>query len=230
VRHIAAGCAAAGLDLVQPLRVGWYNDRIEAELRVPDLGRPANLAVLIGNTRVLWERFVEALRRDPGRAAGDDPLDDYVIAAITEVLSALPHRREVRWAHDTRTPVAMQRLAQIAGLAHLAPSHLSVHPVFGPWIALRAVAILDVEGPAQPPPAPPNPCDRCEDACLAAYRRAVDLAGASATSHGALSEHWEHWRAIRDACPAGRAYRYGDAQIRYHYTKDRAILLGGIDT
>jgi hypothetical protein len=29
---------------------------------------------------------------------------------------------------------------------------------------------------------------------------------------------------MREACPTGRAHRYGEAQIRYHYLKDRAVL------
>jgi methylmalonic aciduria homocystinuria type C protein len=106
----------------------------------------------------------------------------------------------------------------------LAPSHLSVHPTFGPWIALRAVAIVAVEGPPGPPPAPLNPCVDCERHCMAAYRRAVAVAGEAAASHAAVSDYWTEWLAVRDACPTGRSHRYGDAQVRYHYTKDRTVL------
>jgi len=32
------------------------------------------------------------------------------------------------------------------------------------------------------------------------------------------------WSAVRDRCPVGRAYRYSDEQIAYHYTKDPQFL------
>jgi hypothetical protein len=40
----------------------------------------------------------------------------------------------------------------------------------------------------------------------------------------AVERGWRAWVAVRDACPVGRASRYGDEQIRYHYAKDRGVL------
>ena len=38
----------------------------------------------------------------------------------------------------------MQTLAEVAGLAYTHPySHLSLHPRYGPWFALRAVLVFD---------------------------------------------------------------------------------------
>jgi len=225
VHQIAARAEIAGLDLVSPLRVAWYNDAVEPAYRLSDLGRPGALAVLIGNTRVLWGRFVEALRRDGGLLEAEHPLETYVTRATVAALTALRQRWLVRWAHDTvPAPVAMQRLAHTAGLAYLAPSHLSVHPTFGPWIALRGVAVVDVDGPAERPPEPAKPCGDCEVHCMAAYRRALVASGIALHDHGALATSWAAWLAVRDACPAGRAYRYDDDQARYHYTKERSIL------
>lgn len=224
VERIGARCVLAGLDLLQPFQVGWYNRAVEAPYRLPDLGQPAHLGLLIGNTRALWAPFVQALRQNPSRLDATEPLDDYVVAAVTDALRTLPLRWRVRWAHDTQTPVAMQRLAHVAGLAHLAPSHLSVHQVYGPWIALRAAVVIDIDGPPGPPPAPSNPCVDCEHHCMTAYRSAVEVAGDVAASHAALTEHWTDWLAVRDACPTGRSHRYCDDQVRYHYTKERALL------
>ncbi len=50
----------------------------------------------------------------------------------------------------------MQRLAHASGLARLSPSHLSVHGTDGPWIALRAAVVIDIEGQSGPPREPPN--------------------------------------------------------------------------
>src|SRR5262245_65502167 len=62
-------CAPAGLDLVQPFQVGWYNAVVDDAYRLPDFGRRAALGLLIGNTRALWPRFVDALRAEPTRLA-----------------------------------------------------------------------------------------------------------------------------------------------------------------
>ncbi|CAN0351537.1 unnamed protein product [Phaeothamnion confervicola] len=44
--------------------------------------------------------------------------------------------------------VAVQRMAVVAGLCFLDPgTHLCVHPVYGPWLAFRAVLLFDVQGP-----------------------------------------------------------------------------------
>lgn len=224
VERIAARCRPAGLDLLRAFQVGWYNRAVEEPYRLPDLGHPSRLGVLIGNTRALWAPFLAALRRDPARLDAAEPLDDYVMATVTDALRPLPLRWHVRWAHDAAAPVAMQRLAHVAGLAHLAPSHLSVHQVYGPWVALRAAVVIDTHGPPDPPPAPDNPCADCEHHCMAAYRRAVEAAGDATATHAALAGHWTAWLAVRDACQTGRSHRYGDDQVRYHYTKDREVL------
>jgi len=33
-------------------------------------------------------------------------------------------------------------------------------------------------------------------------------------------EEWRAWLAVRDACPLGRAHRYTEPQVLYHYTHE----------
>ena len=218
---IAARCRGAGLDLLSPFTVSWYNDAVAPAHRLPDLGRSRALALLIGNTRALWLPFLDALRSTPALREGADPLDRYVEQAVRGALRVLPHRWALRFDHETTpAPVAMQQLAQIAGLAYLAPGRLSVHPSFGPWIALRAAVVVDVDGPRGEPPALPRPCNECERGCLQALNAVGSYGDAGATP----SADWRAWLTVRDACPLGREHRYDDEQIRYHYTKDRTVL------
>jgi len=42
--------------------------------------------------------------------------------------------------------------------------------------------------------------------------------------HAAVRDHWQAWLAVRDACPVGKAARYDDSQIRWHYALDREAL------
>lgn len=222
VDELARRCAAAGFDLCAAAAVADYNVRVPDELRLPDLGRPRALVVVIGNTRALWPHFRAALR-DPELAAAAHPLDTYAAQTITAAVDAVAGqlRRELRFAPEPPPRrVALQRLAEVAGLATLAPSHLAIHPEFGPWFGLRAAIVFDVEGPAPTAP-PPRACD-CATGCGPALDRA--LAAGPPRDGVELRERWRLWLAVRDACPVGRAHRYDDDQLTYHYTGDRRRL------
>lgn len=222
--RVRDACARGGLDLARPLRVGWYNELVEAAHRLPDLGRPSSLAVVVGNTRALWPHLAAALRADAGLAAGADPVDRYCERVLGAAVADLPAQVIVRFAHDPPPRVAIQRLAHVAGLAYLTPGHLSVHPVHGPWIALRAVVVIDVDGPPAPAPLP-APCD-CARHCAPHLAAALARAGTDTPGRAHVQGDWRAWLAVRDACPVGRDHRYSEQQIRYHYTNDRAALPG----
>jgi methylmalonic aciduria homocystinuria type C protein len=183
--EIAAALAARGLDLAAPLAF------------------QGRLAVVVGNTRALWPR----LRAEADWTA-PDPVDRYVEAAVR---AAAPAGAEVRLATDPQLPI--QQLADDAGLAWLSPSRVCVHPVFGPWIALRALIVTDAPAPAPAARIAP-PCD-CARGCGEAFARACAAGVPAGTAE--LRERWRLWLAVRDACPVGRAHRYSDDAIAYHY-------------
>ena len=154
---IAARCAAAGLDLSASCAAADYNQRVTEAYRLPDFGRRRALVILIGNTRAMWPHVLA------GAAPRQDPVDEHVAhtirAAVADVTGPHGIAYELRFSPEPPPRrVAMQQLADVAGLAWLSPSHLSVHPMFGPWIGLRAAIVLDVEGPP-PRAAPTAPCD-----------------------------------------------------------------------
>jgi methylmalonic aciduria homocystinuria type C protein len=186
---------AAGFDVVHR-----FDARaVAAELALPALSTYP-VGVLVGNTKRMWSRFVAA------RAPGPDPLERYVEGAL-EPLGAptfYAHRR-----YDGGF-LPFQRIAVAAGLGSLSATHLVIHPTFGPWFALRAILLVES---APPPRVTSAPVCTCGAACESAL--AVALAG----------DDWRQWLAVRDACPVGRSWRYGDAQLRYHYTKDPSALL-----
>lgn len=225
VEMLRERCGARGLDLVHAFRVSWYNDSVEdPRQRLPDLGRSDALGVVIGNSQKLWPIFRRALDADPKLRACADPVDNYVTQAVGEAVGELSLHNEVRWAHALEpAPLPIQRVAHAAGLAQLAPSHLSVHPEHGPWIALRAVVVMDAQGPEGPPQPAPDPCAGCDKPCLGALQRAIAATGA-AEQRAPLEQFWGAWLAVRDACPIGTSSRYDDEQIEYHYTKARRLL------
>lgn len=191
-----ARLAQAGFDLAHAFDV-------HAAAREPGLEPLAGggaLGILIGNTRALWPPFSAALR-DPALAGEAHPLDHYtervIDAAFAGARICYAHRR----IGDTFLP--FQRLAVVTGLGALSPSQLVIHPVYGPWFAMRAVIVVDGTPPDRLPIAPP--C-RCEAACKAAFARA------SATSDP------RDWVAVRDACTVS-AQRYTAEQVEYHYAR-----------
>lgn len=212
---VADGCRAGGIDLVQPLRVAWYNELVDDEFRLPDFGRADCLALCIGNTRAMWQPFIDSVQ-----AAGEltaNPIDDYVTRIIESALAPVEVAWEVRYAPEPPPRrVGLQKLAKASGLADLAPSYLCVHPVFGPWIGLRAAVVLDAAGPAERPEPVERACD-CSTGCQPALERAL-------AADGSVEDRWKVWVAVRDACPVGREHRYSERQIRYHYTKKRDLL------
>lgn len=214
---LTEGCAASGFDLSAVTTVGQYNAVVEDPYRLP--GHDGAALVVIGNTAALWPFVTDFV------VAGDvpvpDPVDRYTEQSIrTAVAAHVPDDEvvDIRYAHEPPPRrVAIQRLAAVAGLAWLSPSHLCVHPRFGPWMALRAAIVLDHEPATIGIPIEP-PC-RCEANCLPLFRQA--LAAGEPKNAEELKDRWRLWLAARDACPVGREYRYPDEQILYHYTSER---------
>jgi methylmalonic aciduria homocystinuria type C protein len=184
-----ARLSAAGFDLVHAFDA-------HAAAHEPGWERLAGgprLGLLVGNTRALWPVFSAHRRAEP------DPLDRYTERSLTDAYPG----RTIYFSHRAEDGAFLPftRLAVAVGFAALAPSHLVIHPIYGPWIALRALVVIDGEPPARAPI--PKPCV-CADPCRSA------LAAALPTTD------WRAWLAVRDACTI-RAHRYDDEQIRFHY-------------
>ena len=216
--------ASSGSGRRRPLRLRWYNDIAPPSAKIAPGGRRGDdaLVILVGNSRALWPAFCAAHDADPEVGDAEDPVDTYVAREVDRAITphAVAHR--TFYAHETKPGrlVAVQRMAHVAGVAHLDERcHLSIHPTLGPWFALRAVVVLDdVEGPGdeQKPKSTPNPLaadpiararvDAAFDEALAGYERA-----------DAADGQWRRWVAVRDAVSPQHPARYHDDQMVYHY-------------
>jgi len=227
-----------GLDLLQPFALGDLPAAKADPARFPSY-RPTQLGLVVGNTRALWPAFQRHLRGLGVRSArelGPDPLDIYVEELVQGALGDLADSARVRgaavFAHELLpAPIPIQRIADVAGLARLGPAHLSVHARYGPWLALRAVVALDVPAGAgaviAADPTLTHPCEGCPAPCRRALsgallRRDPDAELETSPLPAApptLSESQRRWLRVRDVCPFGRAHRYSDPQILYHYDR-----------
>jgi hypothetical protein len=224
--RVTAAAAQAGFDLVLTFGVAHYNQAASDSERLEGFGQANALGILFGNTRQLWPVFTSACATDPEISGAAQPLDTYVALRLSRILaSATDLRHELTFAHVTQPRAfPLQRLAERIGLAGLSPSHLLVHPQHGPWLALRAVAVIDVGGPTAAPPPPARPCQTCSAPCMAALERALSVSGNDLSS-AVIAAHAAAWIAVRDACPVGPGSRYGENQLRYHYGVARAQAL-----
>ncbi|KAL2651908.1 hypothetical protein R1flu_020036 [Riccia fluitans] len=237
---------AFGLDVTAPLSVEWYNAAVPRALHLPWLGRDrAPLAILVGNSRAIWEPFKSALRKQPALLAETHPLDAYVRRSVTSALSSfrlvdaysstgsVPAREDpgikaaVYWDFDTRPGrlVAMQRLACISGMAYLnEEAHLCVHKKFGQWFALRAVVLFEVDPPTERP-------EILQDPSTSEDRERLRAEVKAALDHPDIFNRFEEsqrkWLAVRDAIHPNHPMRYSPDQIEYHYTHKKDILMRG---
>jgi hypothetical protein len=201
-----------------------FNDTVATEEKLPDFGRRA-LAAVVGNTKSIWPRIRAALEREPQRLSAPHPFDRYVEESLNQACESVPVRVVIFWTHESQLRVLLiQRIAQVVGLAALSPSHFSIHPDYGPWVGLRAVAVFDVDGPSEPPPLLKNPSEHCSQPCMPPFQEAQSVAAQSFVPLAvAIKENWRRWARVRQVCPVAQAEQYSDEQLEYHYTKDTRL-------
>jgi methylmalonic aciduria homocystinuria type C protein len=108
--------------------------------RLVDPARP--VGILVGNTRALWEPFRAARRANATLAASSDPIEQFTEAVVGADAAARDATVFYSHAQYDGAYLPFQRLAVAAGFAALAPTHLLVHPTYGPWFALRAIVLI----------------------------------------------------------------------------------------
>lgn len=225
-RRLVESCETAALDIVHPFSTSWFNHDAPPGERLPDFGRVGALAFVVGNTRRLWPTLKAAVQRDRVLAAAEHPLDAYVTRTLDTAVAGLHAAAVVLYGHITSPRVIpLQRIADRGGLAHLGPAFLSVHPIWGPWFGLRAVVVVDAEGPPGESRGAPNPCSKCQAPCVPALVHARGLVSGLSLDAQTISRTWRAWLSARDACPVGREHRYDADQTEYHYTKRRDLLV-----
>jgi hypothetical protein len=180
-------------------------------------------AVMICNTKTLWEKMLRRVRSADKDAVVGDPFDNIVENDISELFPE-SDRFNVFYSHRKYMGVFIpfQRIAHEIGLAYFDPiSHLSIHPLYGPWFSMRAIIvfnedinIVDVTPSSQA--LKPNTLD--------------EYLLQQITPPFSTHSDWRALLKVRDSISrmvGSDSFRFSDDQIRYHYTKDLNILHGG---
>ena len=223
--ELAVALAPHGFDIVRPFNICAYNAFASANPRLPkfpDFGRGDALACLIGNTKAAWELFLADYKARYGGAAErpSHPFDQYTEIKIDEALKNFETPYQVRFGHhDGDQFVSLLHASEASLLAKISPARLALHPEYGLWFALRAVAVFDCQPPIQTPEDWVSPCLQCAAPCARVSRELM-----ARHNDDWLACTWQERLTVRDACPVGLGARYSDAQARYHYSRDITLL------
>jgi hypothetical protein len=218
LEHALAALADAGLGLTRGLAIETYDALVPPPWRSAGLAPGARGALVVGNAgRALWERF----QASPERALVDDPLDAYTRRALAEAARLAPAPAAIAFYSDRRDGqyLPLVALARRAGFGSPSRIGVLIHPVYGPWIALRAVLLVgaSLESGA---PLDFEPCRGCPAPCASACHGGViaadgvDRAGCyrARLTLPACAEACD----ARSACVVGPEHAYSREQIAHH--------------
>ena len=234
VDALAAALSAHGLNLVGVAAVEAYDARVPPAYALRRLWPEARSAIVIGNGgAALWTAFREHCRDHPECDRDPDPLDRYTQATVEEVAVPLLGIAAIRVIYPFRfseDPVAFVHLAECAGLGRRSLLGVVVHPVYGPWVALRAAILTSARLQAPRPADGFDPCPTCtERACIAACP--VGAVGATGwevprcTAHRLGPEEQCAPRChARYDCVIGREHRYPPDALAYHQAQARTTM------
>jgi hypothetical protein len=234
----ALGTALApyGLNLVGTASVEAYDQGLAPGHTLEALMPEARTAIVIGNGGgALWDAYQSHCGLDPGWAERDHPLDDFTRFVVEErAAMALAGLGRVRLLYPFRfpeDPVSFLRLGAVAGLGRPSLLGVLVHPVYGPWMALRAAILTTARLDAPRPADGFDPCPTCtERACVSACpAAAVSERGWDVPACGAHRGRDDDPCAprchARFECVLGRAHRYPAAALAYHQRRARPGLV-----
>jgi epoxyqueuosine reductase QueG len=226
LNSIRASVAPLGLNHIGVMSVEAYDAGARAELQSAHLCPGArSVVVMASGGPALWHAFVDWLKADPGRLARQaHPLDSFVQTAKTRAAPVLGDA-DHQWffaAAEARVHLDFRTMAVAAGLGAGSRLGLVLHPVYGPWIGLRAALFLDWELEATASAA--ESCENCDAPCVAqcpgdAFVEGQWSVGRCADFHRVSTRCAQSCDA-RLACPVGADQVYPPLERLYHY--DRA--------
>jgi epoxyqueuosine reductase QueG len=214
--------AAAGIAHIGCVSRARFDAEAPAGFRLNELAPGAeSLLVAASAGAQFWNAFQQHATTHPGWLARRDPLDDFTRIVVDGATTGDANVLRVFYpffAFEPRLP--FQKLGVLAELGRMSPLGLLVHPLHGPWFALRAAIAL--AAPIPESPALARACDSCEGKpCIAACPGgAVTLRGWHAAPCAAECRKGEPCASgcdARRACPLGRDFVYPEDAIHHHH-------------
>lgn len=219
LERVRAVLDEAGFNLTGELAAAEYDALVPAVWKLAGLAPRARGVLVVGHAgRALWPRFAAS----PEARLERDPLDRYTARALAAATAEAGPGAGFALYSERRggSHVPLVALAQRAGLGTPGRVGVLLHPVWGPWLSLRAL-LFTPEPLAAVEAAPFSPCTDCPAPCASACH------GSAIASHGLDAERCYATRLslpvcalscdARLACPVGREHAYPAAQLAHHY-------------
>jgi hypothetical protein len=232
---LEATLATSGLNLVGAASIEAYDAGVPAAFALGRLHPWARGAIVIGNGGGdFWKAFRDFCALRPEHEAEAEPLDAFTQAVVEAAVRPFLAGVETRVLYPFRfpdDPVSFIHLAACAGLGRRSLVGVLVHPVFGPWIALRAAVLVPFAVSAPRPADGFDPCPGCvERACIPACPvGAVTAAGwdvPRCVGHRLSPDDACGSRChARFDCVVGREHRYPPDALAYHQGRARGSML-----
>ena len=232
---LARALTPFGLNLIGVASVASYDAQVGPGHRLGRHLRGAESAIVVGNGGgAFWKAYRRFCAARPAHGDRRDPLDDFTREIVETALAPLVGDTATHILYPfgfAEDGVSFTRLAELAGLGRPSLLGVLVHPVYGPWIALRA-AILVRERLEAPRPADGfDPCPPCSQrSCIAACPGgAISITGFSLPRCGAHRARADDPCAprchARVACVIAPEHRYPEDALAYHQERAREPLL-----
>ena len=226
---IRRAAAPHGLNLVAATPVTRYDAAVKEVSRASAIDPAARSIVVIGNGGGgLWTALKAHASRNPGWWNRENPLDDFTREVVERdmvaPLRALSMRCVAVYPFMNSGPTLnFIELGKVAGIAGPSILGVTVHPVYGPWIAFRAALLLDEALDSPGDGAGFDPCPRCT------ARTCIPACPANAVS---ADSGWDIPKCLthrvevesdcaprchaRANCVIGPEHRYPDEELAYH--------------
>jgi epoxyqueuosine reductase QueG len=211
-RLVRDALEGAGVELVASCSAEAYDAAAPPHLRASTLVPGARGVVVAASAGpALWRAFRERTRARPESWDDPHPYDRFVgeLLARADAALAAAGVQFARFEAAARAPVRVSfvALGRLAALGAPGPFGLLIHPVHGPWWALRGAWVVDSE--VEPAAPLVSPCTGCVAPCVGGWERAGGILSATVEA--------------RSLCVVGQASRYDEDQIGYHYDRARTV-------
>ena len=180
-----------------------------------------NTGIIIGNSKYLWPIFIQNYKISDFLKNVPDPLDMYSKQSINSSLNCVGLKNQSMryFVHEKLSCgnfIPIQKLSNYSNQTLFDDkTHLSIHPIYGPWIGFRCAVFFNNPDTVETPLALNFKTEYIPEITthLNNLQKGVDVA-----------EKTLAFINVRQSIINGQDYRYSQDQINYHYFKDKSIL------
>ncbi|MCG8315532.1 MAG: hypothetical protein MI976_20170 [Pseudomonadales bacterium] len=153
----------------------------------------------------------------------NDPIDCFTESLIEEFFRSDAPQTCYSIIYPGDRPVGLQKLGELAGWHYPSPFMVGINSHWGTWYAYRAAVLAQSDFSITPFAELQSPCVECAakpcySACPAGAVTAQGFSMSDCIEYRLQKDsRCQNTCLARVACPAGRAHRYSDEQLNYHY-------------